>query len=357
MTKPWMVRSGRYCLKTIAVVLSLSSSLQAKTFSTRDSSVGIDCASPLPKYEFRMEDGHSMGNTFLALLAATVAENWTDAAIRKDLTSWGFSDIFLIGKQWLGASGYIAEHKDFRILAFRGTHSIPEGLIDTAAMTVNYGNLGFTGFGHGGLNLSFQALWLIDSKELAERQERDPKPILVVGHSLGGSLAMLHAARLKKMGYPIAALYTAAQPRLGDSSLMQEFAELLGDRIYRLENEKDPVPHLPPTEANADVFADVFSNQGTIFNKTLHTTFASMNYAPLPGIAIQMTQEGFIPKVGRQLEMESEKAFIEDFDREFDASDNIAGIGIQLAKRVMSHIGDTYICSFLKLREAGYEIP
>ena len=71
--------------------------------------------------------------------------------------------------------------------------------------------------------------------------------VWVTGHSLGGALAVLLAATLMETGIKVSGLYTFGAPRVGD----EEFANRLNDELsdgahWRVVNEEDLVPHLPP---------------------------------------------------------------------------------------------------------------
>lgn len=62
--------------------------------------------------------------------------------------------------------------------------------------------------------------------------------IWITGHSLGGALALLAAARVEG----IQGLYTYGAPRVGD----HEFAAAFPVRSFRMVHNNDVVPHLPP---------------------------------------------------------------------------------------------------------------
>jgi hypothetical protein len=335
--------------------LTFSSTIAlAASWSTKDAAVEMQCGTKIPAYEFDATTSYSTGNAFLALLAATVAENWTDARIKSDLKAWGFQDTKLIGKILLGSYGYITENDQVRVLAFRGTHSLHEGLIDATAMSSSYADIGLQGRGHSGMKLAFKVLWSIVRDELAVRQAQNPKPLVIVGHSLGGSLAFLHALRLAQLDYPILGLYTAAEPRIGDATLMAEADALIGDRFYRLENAHDPVPQLPPTAANAQAFADVFLKERSLANGAVRATVEHMNYAPLPGWTLQMDVGSFQSKFGLPAEQESELNFLNGIESAVVKSDNVKDVFVQVKKHVQAHLGDSYVCNFLKLIDQGF---
>lgn len=355
----WQTQARRLFKAGIGFVLvsslAFSSTIAlAASWSTKDAAVDLSCGTTVPSYEFDASAPYSTGNAFLALLAATVAENWTDARIKSDLKAWGFRDTKLVGKILLGSYGYITENDQVRVLAFRGTHSLHEGLIDATAVSSSYADVGLPGKGHTGMKLAFKLLWSMVKDELALRQAQDPKPLVIVGHSLGGSLAFLHALRLAQLNYPILGLYTAAEPRIGDATLMAAADALIGDRFYRMENAHDPVPHLPPTAANAQAFADVFAKDQSLVSHAVRATVESMNYAPLPGWTLELDKDGFQSRTGVPAEHDSELYFLNGIESEVVKSDNVKDVFTQVKKHVTAHLGDSYVCNFLELVDQGY---
>lgn len=70
--------------------------------------------------------------------------------------------------------------------------------------------------------------------------------VVVTGHSLGGALATITAAEVRKAGIS-AALYTYGAPRVGNKA----FADFVGAQAggnFRVTNANDLVPRLPPRE-------------------------------------------------------------------------------------------------------------
>ena len=65
--------------------------------------------------------------------------------------------------------------------------------------------------------------------------------LYVTGHSLGGALALIATRALNSDN--LAACYTFGGPRVGNS----EFGDAIKPPIYRVVNDLDPVPFLPPT--------------------------------------------------------------------------------------------------------------
>jgi triacylglycerol lipase len=68
--------------------------------------------------------------------------------------------------------------------------------------------------------------------------------VTVTGHSLGGALAVLHAAVLKNGGISDVEIYTFAAPMVGDREFSSTFATLVPNSI-RIYNKPDVVPDTP----------------------------------------------------------------------------------------------------------------
>ena len=81
-------------------------------------------------------------------------------------------------------------------------------------------------------------------EELRDNQQT----LWFTGHSLGGALAMLAAARLHFEEPRLTAdgVYTFGQPRTCDRALAKEFNTAFTDRMYRFVNNNDIVAQLPP---------------------------------------------------------------------------------------------------------------
>jgi len=86
---------------------------------------------------------------------------------------------------------------------------------------------------------------------LADLLKDKPRLVWVTGHSLGAALASLFVAVLviehdEILNY-FGGLYSFGQPRIGDRKLGSLFLNLESQgKVYRVVNDYDIVPHLPP---------------------------------------------------------------------------------------------------------------
>lgn len=158
--------------------------------------------------------------------------------------------------------------RDEIIISFRGTIGLGAGLLGYLDWLNNFqssrisdellGNVHF-GFHHalfGGAvgDSMWESLWRIMLRLRAENTLAGKK-IYITGHSKGGALALLAAARLKKeFGITASAVYTFESPRAGTVDFARRYAEL-GIPTFRFESRGDIVPHLPPENDETPILA------------------------------------------------------------------------------------------------------
>lgn len=130
------------------------------------------------------------------------------------------------------------------IVAFRGTASIRDWLTDLDARMVSPG--GGVEVHKGFLAALTSVIDPIMARLGPARDELLAVPrIVLTGHSLGGALAMLCAKALFSAGFPIDAVYTFGQPRVGNEMFAGNYDLVLGQRTWRFVNEADIVPRAP----------------------------------------------------------------------------------------------------------------
>jgi hypothetical protein len=137
---------------------------------------------------------------------------------------------------------------EFVIVAFRGTRVL--GLRDPLALRESLEphlrdvvtDLRFpqAAFDPGAVHAGFLAVYDEVATGLAARlDEVAGRPVWFTGHSLGGALATIAAARAGSFQ----GLYTFGSPRVGDETFANWFA---GRPCYRVVHHDDVVPRLPP---------------------------------------------------------------------------------------------------------------
>lgn len=126
-----------------------------------------------------------------------------------------------------------------RYLAFRGTEANnPRDWMVDARFHPSPGALGRV---HSGFNEALDEIWADVAADLAG----DQRPLTITGHSLGGGLAILAAARLIDAGSSPAAVYVFGCPRPGLTDFRDAYDEALENLTHRIINHIDIVTRVP----------------------------------------------------------------------------------------------------------------
>ncbi|GGQ53732.1 alpha/beta fold hydrolase [Kitasatospora griseola] len=107
-----------------------------------------------------------------------------------------------------------------------------------------------TGYVHYGFAEALESIFPSVKDAIAELRTNG-QAVWLTGHSLGGALAMLAAARLLLEAPELRAdgVITFGQPRTCDRLLAAGYNKGLKDRSHRFVNNNDIVPQLPPEPA------------------------------------------------------------------------------------------------------------
>lgn len=118
------------------------------------------------------------------------------------------------------------------VVAFRGTSRLSDLQTLLRAGMIESGDIGFV---HAGFSEAIDSIW----ETLSARVASSPPPHIYTGHSMGGALAVLAAARRRPHS-----VYSFGAPRPGD----QKFGSYVNAiPIHRIVNGRDVVPQLPPS--------------------------------------------------------------------------------------------------------------
>jgi len=208
-----------------------------------------------------------------------------------ELGAWIHMSDFILDAQEPKFYGIVAhgiDDPDSRVIAIRGTEGAIEWIDDAAAIPVRFRQVPSAGRVAGGFDRIYRTLKVVKrrlprpegaapeaqpaeaetftgsfadqldqlatSREVergvaprgAEGRVRRPRPTVVTGHSLGAALTTLFVMENDVKGkFDISTLCTFASPRVGDLAFVHRFDQL-PINSWRIVNEKDLVPKLPP---------------------------------------------------------------------------------------------------------------
>ena len=124
----------------------------------------------------------------------------------------------------------------FGVLVFRGTSIFGDWLSNLNALPADWPEGGLV---HRGFMEALDKVW----GDVDNCLSAIDRPMLYTGHSLGAALATLAASRSAR---PPCAVYTFGSPRVGNSDFV---ATLRNIAVYRVVNNRDIVPNVPPSQA------------------------------------------------------------------------------------------------------------
>jgi triacylglycerol lipase len=197
---------------------------------------------------------HALINALWSVRFAELAYA-SDAEVAARCQSWGLeAESISVRDSGVDTQATIAWSEQVLILVFRGTEPTAPGdiITDVRAQLVpcnwSPGIRVHRGFQH-----ALDAAWQAILTGIAARHRG--RPLWLMGHSLGGALAVLAAHRLHVeaqdtqgalAGLRIAGVYTCGQPRCGDAAFVEDLETWIGPQWLRIVNNRDVVPLVPP---------------------------------------------------------------------------------------------------------------
>ncbi len=187
----------------------------------------------------------SVENAFSFAAASELAYS-SSLRVSKRCLDWGFSAPFFFDRK--GTQGFIAIQGDAVVLAFRGTDGLADAKTDIKARKDRRPWL--TGRAHRGFLGALEHVWPSIYAALSQAEESAapmPLRIYVCGHSLGGALATLAAARLSRLCFAVTGCYVYGCPRVGNRAFARSLDRAyLPGKYFRVNNNNDIVTRLPP---------------------------------------------------------------------------------------------------------------
>ena len=162
-------------------------------------------------------------------------------AIMEQLQSYDDRISSVIPENKNSAQAIFVEHEEWMAMVFRGTDEFADWLDNLSIKTER------TDFGdfHHGFYRSLEDVWDTIYSAYSKAVAKNKKPLFITGHSLGGAMATVVAAKFIYMDRPFTSLYTFGQPR----AVTRETARLInseaGGRYYRFQNNMDVVSRIP----------------------------------------------------------------------------------------------------------------
>jgi len=157
------------------------------------------------------------------------------------LTTWandvGFGEMQTFDRG--DVQGFFCSAPSVTLLVFRGTSNLGQWLRDAQFAPWPHP----WGFVHRGFLDGVEAVEV--DLEKFDAAAKSAEHVWVTGHSLGGALAVIAAARLKIRGITCR-LCTYGQPRVGFSNFADRFSIELPGKLLRFVNQSDIVPRVPP---------------------------------------------------------------------------------------------------------------
>ena len=134
-------------------------------------------------------------------------------------------------------------------MAFRGTDEWEDWLDNIDGRRANSEQAMFGDF-HRGFHRSCNDVWDFLNGKYEELREADRatgrhRPLFLTGHSLGGAMATVAAAKLVLEDRPFSSVYTFGQPRVVKRQTAQFLNSECGSRFFRFQNNEDLVTRVP----------------------------------------------------------------------------------------------------------------
>ena len=136
----------------------------------------------------------------------------------------------------------LVEHEEYLCMVFRGTDEIMDWIDNIKAFPTKE----LFGEFHKGFWDATEEIWHHLYEKYQERYRENKRPLFITGHSLGGAMATIAAARLVHIDKPFISVYTFGQPRVMKQDTARTFNSECKTRFFRFQNNNDIVPRVPP---------------------------------------------------------------------------------------------------------------
>ena len=151
----------------------------------------------------------------------------------------GFISVKGVNKS--SAQAIFVEHKDYLCMAFRGTDELGDWLdnLSTSKRKALFGEF-HSGFLQSVLDVEGELVG-----HYTKAWEDSRRPLFFTGHSLGGAMAAVMAARFIDSDVQFSGVYTFGQPRIMDRATSRIYNAEALERYFRFVNNEDIVTRVP----------------------------------------------------------------------------------------------------------------
>jgi triacylglycerol lipase len=150
-----------------------------------------------------------------------------------------FISVFGVDKN--SAQAALVEHKNYLCMVFRGTDELEDWLDNINALSTKE----LFGKFHRGFWNSVNDVWNPINAKFKDLQKQRPRPLFITGHSSGGAMATVAAAKLIHEDRPFTSVYTFGQPRVLTRETARIFNMECKSRYFRFHNNNDIVTRVP----------------------------------------------------------------------------------------------------------------
>ena len=188
---------------------------------------------------------YSHDRALFAALCASAAYQ-SEAEAKRSFEAAGFEEVRLVERQ--STQAYVAVVKSkgpIAVIAFRGTDSLDDMIADLKFLCRSV--VGHRGLrAHRGFDSTLDGIWDDLVRVLQEiKHTYGPLELHLMGHSLGGALALLAALRLTDIAVgTVVDVVTIGCPRVGNRKLAVAISACAP--VHRIVHAADIVPRIPP---------------------------------------------------------------------------------------------------------------
>lgn len=167
--------------------------------------------------------------------ASLLAYEKDSTLLKRTAAGWGFDNCEPLPHE--NHFGFVMGNSDVLLVVFRGTDE-PVDWLTNLNVLFKRSPLGWT---HRGFMKAVELFWPDLPQWISKFRDRS-QPVWVAGHSLGGALAVLAAAKLAgEDGLEVDGVYTFGQPPVGTVGFCRKFKERFANRFFRFVNHTDAV--------------------------------------------------------------------------------------------------------------------